>query len=179
MIQMMNLARKIFISICFLFIAASSFAQAATDVGLDIGTKAPDINLPNPDGDSIALSSLKGKIVLIDFWASWCAPCLKEQPELKTIYQKYQHAKFTNADGFTIYGVSLDSKKENWINAINKFGIDWPQVSDLKFWNSAPAKLYGLEGIPYNFLIDGSGEIEAKDLHGENLMKVLKNLEKK
>jgi peroxiredoxin len=174
----MKQRKHFFISLCFLLAAASSFSQSPPGVGLDIGMMAPDIRLPNTAGDTVALSSLRGKIVLIDFWASWCAPCLKEQPELKMIYQNYQHTAFTNGDGFTIYAVSLDSKKTNWINAINKMKMDWPQVSDLKYWDAAPAKLYHLEGIPYNFLIDGNGIIIAKDIHGIDLVNELKKLEK-
>ena len=177
--QPMTFTKHFLIALCFLLIASFSFSQSTADSRLQIGTKAPEIKLPNPNGDTVALSSLRGKIVLIDFWASWCAPCLQEQPELKTIYQKYQHQTFANADEFTIYAVSLDSKKTDWINAIEKIKVHWTQVSDLKFWNSAPAKLYDIEGIPYNFLIDGNGIIVAKDVHGEDLINELKKFEKK
>jgi thiol-disulfide isomerase/thioredoxin len=110
---------------------------------------------------------------LIDFWATWCAPCLKEQPELAQLYKKYKNAAFTNAKRFEIYGVSMDSKKATWEGAISKYAIDWTQVSDLKFWNSQVAKTYDLQELPFNLLIDGMGIIIAKNLHGEDLNKEL------
>jgi len=148
------------------------FGQAP---GTEIGDKAPEIRLPSLAGDTIALSSLKGKVVLIDFWATWCAPCLKEIPELAKLYNKFKNADFVNAKGFEIYGVSMDSKKANWQKIINENGIDWIQVSDLKFWSSPVAKLYNLQELPFNLLIDGNGIILAKNLHGEELEKELSN----
>lgn len=128
-----------------------------------IGQVAPEIKLPTPDGKEIALSSLKGKIVLIDFWASWCGPCRKETPNVVKAY-----AKFKNK-GFEIYGVSLDKEKNKWVEAIAKDGITWPQVSDLQYWNSDVVKLYSIEGIPYTVLIDKEGKIIAKNLRGIDL----------
>ena len=152
-----------------------SFIQnlAGQNVGTEIGDKAPEIRLPSPGGDTIALSSLKGKLVLIDFWATWCAPCVKEQPELARLYKKYKNVEFTNGKGFEIYGVSMDSKKENWQGIIDKNAISWVQVSDLRFWSSPVAKLYNLQEIPYNLLIDGKGIILAKNLHGKELDQAL------
>lgn len=146
---------------------------SAQSTGTDIGNKAPEIRLPSPQGDTIALSSLKGKVVLIDFWASWCAPCVNEQPELGKLYKEYKDASFSIGKGFEIYGVSLDSKKANWEGMISKAGINWIQVSDLKFWSSPVARLYNIEELPFNLLIDGNGIIFAKNLHGEELEKVL------
>jgi len=143
------------------------------DIGTEIGDKAPEIPLPSVAGDTIALSSLKGKLVLIDFWATWCMPCLKEQPELGKLYHKFKNADFTKGKGFEIFGVSMDSKKATWEDAINKYKIDWIQVSDLKFWSSPVAKLYNLQELPFNILIDGNGIILAKNLHGEELEKEL------
>jgi peroxiredoxin len=143
------------------------------DLGTEIGNKAPEIRLPSLAGDTIALSSLKGKLVLIDFWATWCAPCVKEQPELAKLYNKFKNAEFTNGKGFEIFGVSLDSKKDSWQNIVNKNGIDWIQVSDLKFWTSPVAKLYNIQELPFNLLIDGNGLIISKNLHGEELEKEL------
>jgi peroxiredoxin len=146
------------------------FAQSQ---GLEPGDKAPEIKLPAPNGDIIALSSSKGKLVLIDFWGSWCAPCVKEQPELAKLYRKYKQSNFTNGKGFEIYGVSLDAKKEMWENIINKMNINWIQVSDLKFWRSPVTKTYNIQALPFNVLIDGNGIILAKNLHGNELEKVI------
>jgi peroxiredoxin len=132
-----------------------------------IGQPAPEINLPSPDGKEIALSSLKGKVVLVDFWASWCGPCRKEMPNVVKAY-----AKFKNK-GFEIFGVSLDQEKERWVEAIAKDGITWPQVSDLKQWSSSVVKTYNIQGIPYTVLVDKEGKILAKNLRGEDLEKKL------
>jgi len=170
-----------FIIITLLCLATSKLlAQVShSNTGLAVGNEAPEIKLPNPEGDTIALSSLRGKIVLIDFWASWCAPCLKEQPGLRSLYKKHAQSVFVNAYGFEIYSVSLDSKKAEWANAIKKFKMNWAQVSDLKFWNSGAANLYNVDEIPFNLLIDGNGIIVARDLHGKDLNKELLQLVKK
>ena len=131
----------------------------------NIGQFAPEISLPSPDGKEIALSSLKGKLVLIDFWASWCGPCRKEMPNVVKIYSKFKNK------GFEIYGVSLDQDKEKWLEAITKDGINWPQVSDLKYWDNVAAKIYNVQGIPYTVLIDKDGKIIAKNLRGQELEK--------
>lgn len=135
-----------------------------------MGQLAPEIALPNPDGKEIALSSLRGKIVLIDFWASWCGPCRKEMPNVVKAY-----AKFKNK-GFEIYGVSLDQDKDRWVEAIAKDGITWPQVSDLKYWESAAAREYNVQSIPYTVLLDREGKIIDKNLRGEQLEKRLAEL---
>ncbi len=133
------------------------------------GQEAPEINQPSPDGTNIALSSLKGKIVLVDFWASWCGPCIKEMPNVVKAYAKYKDK------GFEIYGVSLDAEKERWVNAIKKEGMTWPQVSDLKQWDCQPAKQYGVTSIPATFLLDKEGKIIAKNLRGDELEKAIEN----
>ncbi len=143
----------------------------AQTTGLEIGNKAPEIKLPTPKGDTLALSSLKGKMVLIDFWGTWCAPCVAEQSELAKLYLKFKHSSFTNGKGFEIYGVSLDLKKSNWENGIASQKINWIQVSDLKYWRSPVAKTYNIQELPFNLLIDGNGIILAKNLHGINLEK--------
>lgn len=145
-------------------------------MGLETGDIAPDIRLPNLKGDTVALSASRGKVVLIDFWASWCAPCVKEQSELAECYKQYKDAYFTNGKGFEIYGVSLDNKKVDWENTIKKAKISWIQVSDLKFWTSPITKTYNIQALPFNVLVDGKGIILAKDLHGTELRQFIKNL---
>lgn len=134
------------------------------------GQEAPEINLPSTEGNNIALSSLRGKIVLIDFWASWCAPCRREMPNVVKAYAKFK------SKGFEIFGVSLDQDKDRWVEAIKKDGITWPQVSDLKYWDSEPVKTYQVQGIPYTVLIDKEGKIIAKGLRGAELEKKLEEV---
>lgn len=138
---------------------------------LAIGGKAPEIVLNSPNGKSIALSSLQGEVVLIDFWASWCKPCRAENPNVVKMYNKYKNK------GFEIYSVSLDKNHGAWTNAIKKDGLIWSNhVSDLKFWQSAAVKLYDVKGIPLTYLIDKEGNIIAKNLRGEALEAKLKEL---
>jgi peroxiredoxin len=164
--------KNLIINVLMTFFIATQIVVGQT-TGTDIGDKAPEIRLPSLVGDTLALSSLKGKMVLIDFWATWCAPCVKEQPELSKLYKKFKNSDFTDGKGFEIFGVSLDSKKANWEAVINKYGVNWIQVSDLKFWSSPVAKLYNIQELPFNVLIDGKGIILAKNLHGEGLEKEL------
>jgi len=165
--------RIIIIGLAFLL----SFQTARTQtIEKKIGEIAPEIRLPSPNGDTIALSSLKTKVVLIDFWGSWCAPCVKEQPALSELYKKYKNSAFTCGNGFEIYGVSLDNKKKQWQSVIKKYKIDWVQVSDLLFWTSPVARDYGIQELPFNILIDGNGVIIAKNLHGDELKQAIKKL---
>jgi peroxiredoxin len=135
-----------------------------------IGVEAPDFTLNDPEGKPIQLSSLRGKVVLIDFWASWCAPCRQENPNVVKLYQQY-HPK-----GFEILGVSLDRGKEEWVQAIKDDQLAWLHVSDLQYWQSAPARLYGVNAIPQTFLLDKDGKIIGKGLRGEKLEQKLKEL---
>jgi len=130
---------------------------------LAIGSTAPDIELNDPNGNPVKLSSLKGKVVLIDFWASWCKPCRMENPNVVRMYGEYK------SKGFEIFGVSLDKTKDAWVNAIAQDQLTWVHVSDLKFWSSAAAKLYNISSIPKTFLIDAEGNIIGKNLRGPSL----------
>ena len=130
-----------------------------------IGKLAPEIELPSPEGEVIKLSSLRGKIVLIDFWAQWCRPCRMENPNIVRVYNKYKDK------GFEVFGVSLDRQREKWMQAIEEDGLAWTQVSDLKYWQSEAAQTYRVQAIPASFLLDKEGRIIAKNLRGPALEK--------
>jgi thiol-disulfide isomerase/thioredoxin len=135
---------------------------------LAIGTLAPEISMNTPEGKLLLLSSLKGKIVLVDFWASWCGPCRMENPNVVNAYKKYA------SKGFDIYSVSLDKDVERWKQAIQKDGLIWKNhVCDFKYWQSPVVQLYNFNAIPTNVLIDKKGNILAKNLRGEELEKKL------
>ncbi|MFD1186247.1 redoxin domain-containing protein [Pontibacter rugosus] len=137
-----------------------------------IGQVAPDFSLPTPDGGSKSLSSLRGKYVLVDFWASWCGPCRKENPNVVKMYNKYKN----KGKGFEIFGVSLDQSEDKWLAAIEKDQLKWPHVSDLKGWESSAAQLYNVTAIPQTVLLDPEGRIIAKGLRGEELENKLATL---
>lgn len=129
----------------------------------ELGKKAPEIALPSPKGDTIRLSSFQGKYVLVDFWASWCPPCRKDNPDLVAIYKQFRNK------GFEIFQVSLDKTRDAWITAIREDGCIWPNVSDLQYWNSPIAKTYSVDAIPASFLLDKDGTIMARNLRGQEL----------
>lgn len=163
----------------FLALPVFGLAQAAGDnepeTGINIGNKAPELSFPGPDGKKITLSSLKGKLVLIDFWAAWCPPCRRENPNVVNVYRKYKDKEFVNGKGFTVYSVSLDKNKNSWLGAIKADQLEWPyHVSDLRGWQSVPAAMYHVRAIPSNFLIDGDGIIIGRNLRGPNLEAALK-----
>ncbi len=137
---------------------------------LAVGSPAPEIDLPTPDGYNIKLSSLKGKYVLIDFWAAWCGPCRKENPNVVRLYQMYSDK------GFEILGVSLDRSKEAWLKAIERDGLTWLHVSDLKHFGSEAAGTYQINAIPATYLIDPDGIIVAKNLRGPSLEDKLREI---
>ena len=143
--------------------------------GTAIGDKAPELAFYNLDSTKVVkLSSLQGKYVLLDFWASWCGPCRRENPAVVRAYEKYSKAKFKYGKGFTIYSVSLDKSRDSWKKAVEQDKLSWPNhVSDLAAWGAEGARIYGVNSIPMNFLIDPDGIIVAKNLRGEELDKAL------
>lgn len=161
----------------FFFVAATfALLNFSTNAQTwEIGKAAPEIALQTPEGTEVKLSDLKGKVVLIDFWASWCAPCRKENPVLVEAYNKFKDTEFSIGQGFVVLSVSLDSKRDRWINGITEDKLDWPyNVSDLKGWRSTAAQAYEIRMIPASFLVDGEGIIVETSLRGEKLEAALK-----
>lgn len=153
--------------------------KLAEAVAVNIGEKAPEITMMDPDGNERKLSDLKGKVVLIDFWASWCRPCRMENPNVVKTYNKYKNENFKYGEGFEVFSVSLDRNKTDWKKAINQDGLVWENhVSDLQHWNSAAAQAYGVNSIPQTFLIDGEGVVLAKNLRGGALANALNKMKK-
>lgn len=135
-----------------------------------IGSIAPDFTLPDTTGKALGLSSVRGKYVLLDFWAAWCGPCRQENPNVVDAFERFQDK------GFTVFGVSLDRDKKDWLKAIRTDRLTWPHVSDLKFWQSKAALLYGITSIPRNFLLDPQGKIIGRDLRGPDLIERLQEI---
>ena len=145
-------------------------AQIAKLESTAIGQIAPNFTITTPEGESISLYDIKGKVKLIDFWASWCGPCRGENPHVVEIYKEY-HPK-----GLEIFGVSLDNNKEAWVKAIADDGLVWKHGSDLKGWQSAPAQLYSVSGIPHTVLLDENNKIIANNLRGDELKQKIAEL---
>lgn len=138
---------------------------------VSVGKQAPDFSLPDTAGNTVLLSELIGdKYLLLDFWASWCGPCRRENPHVVEAFHRFKDK------GFDVVGVSLDRQRDSWLAAIEADGLHWTNVSDLLFWDSAPARLYGVRAIPANFLIDKNGVIIAKNLRGQDLHDTLEEL---
>lgn len=156
--------KRLFFLLIVLIASLSSTAQ------IKMGAAVPEIALPDVNGNIVTLSSFKGKVVLIDFWASWCGPCRQSNPSIVRLYKKYKDS------GFEVFGVSIDSKKAAWIKAIKQDKIKFTQVIDNGGWNNGVAEKYGVSQIPTNFLLDKNGNLFAVDAEGKELDKLVNEL---
>ncbi len=147
---------------------SANSANSMDKQGLElVGKPVPDITLPDTSGKNVSVASFKGKWLLIDFWASWCAPCRHENPNVVKAFKQFSTKKFT------ILGVSLDEKRENWLQAIHQDGLTWTQVSDLQMWKSQAVTVYNFNGIPFNILVDPNGVVNSVNLQGDSLINKL------
>ena len=162
------------------FVLSSIFVWAQPKIGLNVGDKAPELIGESYTGETYRLSDIRGQLVLIDFWASWCRPCRIENPVVVDSYKRFKNKKFENAKGFTVFSVSLDRTADAWQKGSQDDKLEWPyHISDLKGWYSKHAAVYGVRRIPTNFLIDGDGIIIARDLKGAALASTLDKLSRK
>lgn len=162
-----------------LFILGTGVSFSQQSPGLNIGDKAPELIGKSFTGETYKLSNTNGQLVLIDFWASWCGPCRRENPTVVNAYKKYKDKKFENGKGFTIFSVSLDRTEDAWKKGVETDKLEWPfHISDLKGWYSKHGAVYGVRQIPTNFLIDGEGKIIAKNLRGPALAATLEKFTK-
>jgi|KBSMisStaDraftv2_1062788.scaffolds.fasta_scaffold97386_2 peroxiredoxin len=155
---------RIFLALLFSLFVLNGFTQMRP------GQSATNLTLPDLNGKMVSLSELRGKVVLIDFWASWCGPCRRNNPRLVKLYKKY-HSR-----GLEIYGISLDENTDNWKKAVHQDRMDWIQVIDDKGWDASSANIYGVDMIPSSFLIDKSGTIQFINLEGSDLEQSVKDL---
>jgi thiol-disulfide isomerase/thioredoxin len=163
----------ILFSISFLLTAAFTRVKPA-DHGLKVGTYAPDFTLKDVNGHDVTLSNYKGRLVLIDFWASWCKQCRMEMPRLKKAYEKYHSAHFDGGNNFDIICIALDDDDEEWKNAIATDGSSrWTNLTEGKKWDAEIAKTYQVVSLPSNYLVDGTGKIIEKNLRGPMLEDIL------
>ena len=167
------------IKIILIILFLSNNLIYSQEIGTNIGDKAPMLSYNNPNGEQMSLSDIKNKLILIDFWASWCGPCRRENPNLVDAYKKYNKIKFKEGNGFEIYSLSLDKKQEAWVKAINQDQLFWEyHVSDLGGWQSEGSQKYGIRSIPSNVIINGKGIIIAKNLKGQALHRFLDSQKK-